>query len=156
MLPWRTKGIHLLTKSNLCWRTSLTRWLLLFLLKVPIWTDAATWSYSELRQTTLLNMQNTSGMDLQCNIMWCGSDYNVIFNPCCSRSQSFSSMSKSAGSRKTPRANHPGVHSDEDFCLLGLDSFLQGEDRVETIRLGLVVKILWGTEVQLDGDGGFR
>ena len=96
------------------------------------------------------------GLTIQCNIMWCGSDYNVIFNPCGSRSQSFSSMSKSAGSRKTPRANHPGVHSDEDFCLLGLDSFLQGEDRVETIRLGLVVKILWGTEVQLDGDGGFR
>ena len=75
------------------------------------------------------------------------------------RSQSFSSMSKSPGtprSRKTSRANYPGVYSDEDFCLLGLDSFLQGEDRVETIRLGLVVKILWGTEVQLDGDGGFR
>ena len=43
---------------------------------------------------------------------------------------------------------------EEDFCLLGVDSFKQDGER-DTVRLGLVVKMLWGTEIILDGDGGF-
>ena len=49
-------------------------------------------------------------------------------------------------SRQEPGLNH----SDEDYCLLGVDSF-NGN-----IRLGMVFKILWGTQLILDGDGGFR
>ena len=43
---------------------------------------------------------------------------------------------------------------EEDFCLLGVDSFKQDGER-NTVRLGLVVKMLWGPEIILDGDGGF-
>ena len=42
---------------------------------------------------------------------------------------------------------------DLDYCLLGVDTFMQ--DGEEVIGLGFVLKILWGTETSLDGDGGF-
>jgi len=42
---------------------------------------------------------------------------------------------------------------DLDYCLLGVDIFMQ--DEKEVISLGFVLKILWGTETSLDGDGGF-
>ena len=42
---------------------------------------------------------------------------------------------------------------DLDYCLLGVDIFMQEEK--EVISLGFVLKILWGTETSLDGDGGF-
>ena len=42
-----------------------------------------------------------------------------------------------------------------DFCLLGVDSFNRDGER-DSVRLGLVVKMLWGTEIIMDGDGGFR
>ena len=44
---------------------------------------------------------------------------------------------------------------EEDFCLLGVDSFNRDGER-DSVRLGLVVKMLWGTEIIMDGDGGFR
>ena len=34
-----------------------------------------------------------------------------------------------------------------------MDSFTL--DKRDTVRLGLVVKMLWGMEIHLDGDGGF-
>jgi len=42
---------------------------------------------------------------------------------------------------------------DLDYCLLGVDIFTQDDE--EVIGLGFVLKILWGTETSLDGDGGF-
>eukprot|EP00092_Neocalanus_flemingeri_P019020 GFUD01020608.1.p1 GENE.GFUD01020608.1~~GFUD01020608.1.p1 ORF type:complete len:614 (+),score=162.31 GFUD01020608.1:132-1973(+) len=42
---------------------------------------------------------------------------------------------------------------DLDYCLLGVDSFVQQGKEVN--GLGFVLKILWGTETSLDGDGGF-
>ena len=41
---------------------------------------------------------------------------------------------------------------DLDYCLLGVDTFMQQEK--EVIGLGFVLKILWGTETSLDGDWG--
>jgi len=43
--------------------------------------------------------------------------------------------------------------TDLDYCLLGVDTFMQGEEEVTCI--GFVLKMLWGTETSLDGDGGF-
>ena len=43
--------------------------------------------------------------------------------------------------------------TDMDYCLLGVDTFMQ--QGKEVICLGFVLKILWGTETSLDGDGGF-
>ena len=42
---------------------------------------------------------------------------------------------------------------DLDYCLLGVDTFMQEGE--EIFRLGFVLKLLWGTEISLDGDGGF-
>jgi len=47
-----------------------------------------------------------------------------------------------------------------DYCLLGVDTWSEpsesDEEPVEVTALGFVCKILWGTSITLDGDGGFR
>jgi len=47
-----------------------------------------------------------------------------------------------------------------DYCLLGVDTWTEpsesDEEPVEVTALGFVCKILWGTSITLDGDGGFR
>ena len=42
---------------------------------------------------------------------------------------------------------------EEEFCLLGVD--VVSEDGQESLRLGMVLKLLYGTQICLDGDGGF-
>jgi len=46
-----------------------------------------------------------------------------------------------------------------DYCLLGVDSWkepgITGEEEVEVATIGFVSKVLWGTTISLDGDGGF-
>ena len=72
------------------------------------------------------------------------------------RSQSFSCKSSSSRVRHCSpylkMARNSGT-MDLDYCLLGVDTFMQEEE--EIFRLGFVLKILWGTEISLDGDGGF-
>ena len=45
------------------------------------------------------------------------------------------------------------VSSEQEYCILGVDTLKQ--DGRELFRLGLVLKLLSGTEISLDGDGGF-
>jgi len=53
--------------------------------------------------------------------------------------------------------NSPSM--DLDYCLLGVDSWkepsVDGGEEVEVATIGFVSKILWGTTISLDGDGGF-
>ena len=47
-----------------------------------------------------------------------------------------------------------------EHCLLGVDSSSNsggtGEGEERKLTVGFVAKMLWGTKVVLDGDGGFR
>ena len=43
---------------------------------------------------------------------------------------------------------------DQNYCILGVDLLLT-EDQQTSLTLGLVLKVLWGLETSLDGDGGF-
>lgn len=71
-----------------------------------------------------------------------------------SRSQSFNCNSGKvrASSAYIKMARNSGS-MDLDYCLLGVDTFMQ--EGKEIFRLGFVLKLLWGTEISLDGDGGF-
>ena len=40
------------------------------------------------------------------------------------------------------------------YCILGIDTVLH-QDEQKSVSLGFVLKILWGMETILDGDGGF-
>ena len=42
---------------------------------------------------------------------------------------------------------------DEEFCLLGVDVVSEGGP--DSLRIGMVLKLLYGTQICLDGDGGF-
>ena len=42
---------------------------------------------------------------------------------------------------------------EEEFCLLGVDVVPEGGQ--DSLRIGLVLKLLYGTQISLDGDGGF-
>ena len=44
--------------------------------------------------------------------------------------------------------------SQQNYCILGVD-ILQAEDQQTRLSLGFVLKVLWGLETRLDGDGGF-
>ena len=45
-----------------------------------------------------------------------------------------------------------------EHCLIGVDSSSSGmgEGDERKLTVGFVAKMLWGTKVVLDGDGGFR
>ena len=42
---------------------------------------------------------------------------------------------------------------EEEFCLLGVDVVSEGGQ--DSLRVGMVLKLLYGTQISLDGDGGF-
>jgi len=63
----------------------------------------------------------------------------------------FSPITRTSSARIKMERNHPA--SELDYCLLGIDSYMRdGEKRVS---LGFVIKMLLGSTVSLDGDGGF-
>ena len=71
-----------------------------------------------------------------------------------SRSQSFNcNIGTTRSTSAFWRIARNSASSNLDYCLLGVDTFKQ--DGKDVIRLGFVLKILWGTEISLDGDGGF-
>ena len=61
------------------------------------------------------------------------------------------SLKKFSGNKNYIRDQHVS-RVFQDFCVLGVDT-LPGSDNH---RLGLVFKVKWGTQISLDGDGGFR
>ena len=44
---------------------------------------------------------------------------------------------------------------EEEFCLLGVDVVADGDGGQDSLRIGLVLELLYGTQISLDGDGGF-
>jgi len=72
-----------------------------------------------------------------------------------SRSQSFNCNSGNniRTSSSYSKVSRNRATMDYEYCLLGVDTFMQ--EGKETFRLGLVLKLIWGAEISLDGDGGF-
>jgi len=63
----------------------------------------------------------------------------------------------------SPTTSNPVVSptrsQDLDYCLLGVDAIYNrdedGNEELSSVTIGFVLKMLWGSKVSLDGDGGF-
>jgi len=87
--------------------------------------------------------------------------YLVIVS--CPESHANTSPSNALKSQSQKNIKQGGVSpskcQDSDYCLLGVDSIYardeSGAEDLVSVSIGLVVKLVWGTKISLDGDGGF-
>ena len=53
------------------------------------------------------------------------------------------------------RSSDGSSESDLSYCILGVDTVAREDSAHSAPTIGLVLKVLWGMETSLDGDGGF-
>ena len=53
------------------------------------------------------------------------------------------------------RSSDRSSESDLNYCILGVDTMAREDSASSAPTIGLVLKVLWGMETSLDGDGGF-